>query len=154
MLPRTNRGMTLIELLAVIVILGIVASIAAVVVANVIEKMKAQSFVSNAYAMYEAARLHVGAEKAEFFKPRSSETLTYKQLVDSGMLEPIRDPFTGRTLSPEHNSSYVLVKTGEHGQLDYLICLKGETKQLCSYSETQAEIPVDKLSADRITNLE
>ncbi|ANB60520.1 pilus assembly FimT family protein [Anoxybacteroides amylolyticum] len=150
MLPRMNRGMTLFELLAVIVILGIVASIAVIIVTNVIEKMRLHAFVSDAYAMYEAARLHVGAEKVEFLEPRSSETLTYKQLVEDGVLEPIKDPFTGNVLSTETNRSYVLIKKDENGRLNYFICLKGETKQLCSYSDTQAEIPVDELSTSLI----
>ena len=153
MLPRMNRGMTLFELLAVIVILGIVASIAVIVVTNVIEKMRMQAFVSDAYAMYEAARLHVGAEKVEFLAPRSSETLTYKQLVEDGVLEPIQDPFTGNVLSIETNPSYVLIKKGENGRLNYFVCLKGETKQLCSYSDTQAEIPVEELSISLIKDI-
>jgi prepilin-type N-terminal cleavage/methylation domain-containing protein len=153
MLPRMNRGMTLIELLAVIVILGIIASIAVIIVLNVIEKSKAQAFVSDAYALYEAALLHVGAEKVEFFSPRRAEKLTYRQLVEDGVLEPIRDPYTGEILSPEHNPSYVLVKKQEDGQLQYFICLKGETKQICTYSETSPEVPVDALSIEEIQNL-
>ncbi|MCZ0756676.1 pilus assembly FimT family protein [Anoxybacillus sp. J5B_2022] len=153
MLPRMNRGMTLFELLAVIAILGIVASIAVIIVTNVIEKMRMQAFVSDAYAMYEAARLHVGAEKVEFLAPRSAETLTYKQLVEDGVLEPIKDPFTGNVLSTETNPSYVLIKKDENGRLDYFICLKGETKQLCSYSDTQAEVPVEQLSISLIKDI-
>ncbi|WP_027409465.1 prepilin-type N-terminal cleavage/methylation domain-containing protein [Anoxybacteroides tepidamans] len=153
MLLRTNRGMTLIELLAVIVILGIVASIAVVAVLHLIEKARSQAFVSDAYALYEAARIHGGAEKVEFLAHRSSELLTYKQLVEDGGLEPIEDPFTGNRLPEDGNSSYVLIKKDSNGQLDYFICLKGETKQLCSYSETQKEIPVDKLSVTLITNI-
>jgi prepilin-type N-terminal cleavage/methylation domain-containing protein len=153
MLPRTNRGMTLIELLAVIVILGIVSTIAVIEVFHVMEKTKAQAFVSDAYALYEAARLHVGAEKVEFLTPRSSEILTYKQLIEDGLLEPIRDPFTGNVLSPKTNSSYVLIKKGDDGNLGYFVCLKGETKQLCSFSETQAEIPVEELSVSFIEDI-
>ncbi|MCL6585639.1 MAG: type II secretion system GspH family protein [Anoxybacillus sp.] len=153
MLPRMNRGMTLFELLAVIVILGIVASIAVIIVTNVIEKMRMQAFVSDAYAMYEAARLHVGAEKVEFLAPRSSEALTYKQLVEDGVLEPMKDPFTGNVLSTETNPSYVLIKKDENGQLDYFVCLKGETKQLCTYSDTQPEIPVEQLSISLIKDI-
>jgi prepilin-type N-terminal cleavage/methylation domain-containing protein len=153
MLPRSNRGMTLIELLAVIVILGIIASIAVIIVFKVIEKSKDQAFVSDAYALYEAARLHVGAEKVEFFAPRSEANLTYRKLVEDGVLEPIRDPYTGNILSPEENRSYVLIKVQEDGQLQYSICLIGETKQICTYSESNAEVPVDDLSIEEIQDL-
>jgi general secretion pathway protein G len=150
MFPRMNRGMTLIELLAVIVILGIISSIVVIAVLHVIEKAKAQTFVSDAYSLYEAARLHVGAEKVEFLSPRSSEKLTYKQLVEDGVLEPIQDPFTGNVLSVENNSSYVLIKKGEDGKLEYSVCLIGETKQICTYSEDSPEVPVDELSVEEI----
>ncbi|AEH47017.1 MULTISPECIES: type II secretion system protein [Parageobacillus] len=150
MLLRTNRGMTLVELLAVLVILGIVASIAVIAVLHIIEKAKERTFVSNAYALYEAARLYVGAENVEFLPSRSSEKLTYKQLVEEGMLHPIKDPFTGNVLPLETNPSYVLVKKDENGSFHYSICLKGETKQLCTFSEQSPEVPVEALSVQQI----
>ncbi|MBB3867606.1 type II secretion system protein [Geobacillus sp. NFOSA3] len=149
MLLRSKRGMTLIELLAVIVILGIVSSIVVIAVLHIIEKSKERAFVSDAYTLYEAARLYVGAEKVEFLPSRSS-VITYKQLVEEGMLHPIQDPFTGNVLSLETNPSYVLVKKDEDGSLHYSICLKGETKQLCTYSEQSPEVPVEALSVQQI----
>jgi prepilin-type N-terminal cleavage/methylation domain-containing protein len=150
MLLRCNRGMTLVELLAVIVIFGIVSSIAVVAVLQLIEKSKERAFVSDAYALYEAARLYVGAEKVEFLPARSSATLTYRQLVEEGMLHPLQDPFTGNVLPAETNPSYVLITKGEDGSLNYSICLKGETKQLCTYSDTSPEVPVEVLSVEQI----
>jgi prepilin-type N-terminal cleavage/methylation domain-containing protein len=150
MLLRDNRGMTLVELLAVIVILGIVSSIAVVAVLQLIEKSKERAFVSDAYMLYEAARMYVGAEKVEFLPARSSEKLTYRQLVEEGMLHPLQDPFTGNVLPAETNPSYVLVTKGEDGSLHYSICLKGETKQLCTYSDTSSEVPVEALSVEQI----
>jgi general secretion pathway protein G len=149
MLLRSKRGMTLIELLAVIVILGIVSSIVVIAVFHIIEKSKERAFVSDAYTLYEAARLYVGAEKVEFLPSRSS-AITYKQLVEEGMLHPIQDPFTGNVLPLETNPSYVLVKKDEDGSLHYSICLKGETKQLCTYSEQSPEVPVEALSVQQI----
>ncbi|GMB07469.1 type II secretion system protein [Thermolongibacillus altinsuensis] len=151
---KNEKGMTLIELLAVIVILGIVAAIASIAMRNVIEKSRAQAFVGHAYAMYEAARLHVGAQKVEFLQPNHSEKLTYQQLVNDGVLEPMKDPYTSRRLPPETNESYVLVKKRSDGTLQYAICLKGETKQLCSYNEMQDEIPVEELSVTFIKDVE
>jgi general secretion pathway protein G len=149
MLLRSKRGMTLIELLAVIVILGIVSSIVVIAVLHIIEKSKERAFVSDAYTLYEAARLYVGAEKVEFLPSRSS-VITYKQLVEEGMLHPIQDPFTGSVLPLETNPSYILVKKDEDGSLHYSICLKGETKQLCTYSEQSPEVPVEALSVQQI----
>jgi prepilin-type N-terminal cleavage/methylation domain-containing protein len=150
MLLRCNRGMTLVELLAVIVIFAIVSSIAVVAVLQLIEKSKERAFVSDAYALYEAARMYVGAEKVEFLPTRSSAALTYRQLVEEGMLHPLQDPFTGNVLPAETNPSYVLITKGEDGSLHYSICLKGETKQLCTYSDTSPEVPVEALSVEQI----
>jgi prepilin-type N-terminal cleavage/methylation domain-containing protein len=150
MLLRDNRGMTLIELLAVIVILGIISSIAVVAVLQLIEKSKERAFVSDAYMLYEAARLYVGAEKVEFLPARSSAALTYRQLVEEELLHPLQDPFTGNVLPPETNPSYVLITKGEDGSFNYSICLKGETKQICTYSDTSPEVPVEALSVEQI----
>jgi prepilin-type N-terminal cleavage/methylation domain-containing protein len=150
MLLRSNRGMTLVELLAVIVILGVVSSIAVVAVLQLIEKSKERAFVSDAYALYEAARLYVGAEKVEFLPARSSAMLTYRQLVEEGLLHPLQDPFTGNVLPEKTNPSYVLITKGEDGSFHYSICLKGETKQLCTYSDTSPEVPVEALSVEQI----
>jgi prepilin-type N-terminal cleavage/methylation domain-containing protein len=150
MLLRANRGMTLIELLAVIVILGIVSSIAVVAVLQLIEKSKERAFVSDAYMLYEGARLYVGAEKVEFLPARSSAALTYGQLVEEGLLHPLQDPFTGNVLPAETNPSYVLITKGEDGSLNYSICLIGETKQICTYSDKSPEVPVEALSVEQI----
>jgi general secretion pathway protein G len=150
MLLRANRGMTLIELLAVIVILGIVSSIAVVAVLQLIEKSKERAFVSDGYMLYEAARFYVGAEKVEFLPARSSAALTYRQLVEEGLLHPLQDPFTGHVLPAETNPSYVLITKDEDGSLHYSICLKGETKQMCTYSDTSPEVPVEALSVEQI----
>jgi prepilin-type N-terminal cleavage/methylation domain-containing protein len=110
MLLRTNRGITLVELLAVIVILGIVSSIA-VCCASYYRKSKRGSVYSDAYVLYEAARLYVGAEKVEFLPSRSSEKPAHKQLVEAGLLHPFQDPFTGNMLPLEMNPSLCARKT-------------------------------------------
>jgi len=150
MLIRTKRGMTLIELLAVLTIIGIVAALAVVAVLELIEKARERAFVADAYAMYEAARLYVGAEKVEFLPARSSAVLSYGELVENGLLHPLDDPFTGRRLPPETNSSYVLVTKQDDGTLAYAVCLKGETKQLCTYGGREEPIPVDALAVEAI----
>ncbi|NNU83149.1 prepilin-type N-terminal cleavage/methylation domain-containing protein [Geobacillus sp. BMUD] len=150
MLIRMKRGMTLIELLAVLAIVGIVAAIVAVAVLTVMERARERAFVSDAYGLYEAARLYVGAEKVEFLPARSSAVLSYRELVEHDLLEPIKDPFTGRMLAPEANPSYVLVMKRDDGGIDYAVCLKGETKQLCTYEGREQPIPVEALGAEAI----
>jgi general secretion pathway protein G len=40
----------------------------------------------------------------------------------------------------------------EDGQHQYSICLIGETKQICTYTEDSPEVPVDALSIVEIQN--
>lgn len=142
---QDERGMTLIELLAVVVILSILMMIATISVIEVIKKSRDQAFVATAYSLYEAARLHVGAQKVEFLTPNQSETLTYKQLVDDGVFEPIIDPYTSKRLQPS-GDSYVIVTKQSDGTITYAVCLKGETKQICE----ENGVPVDQLSVNDI----
>ncbi len=55
---KDERGLTLVELLAVIVILAIVATIAFVAIGNVMENSKKDALVSNGLQMIEAAKLY------------------------------------------------------------------------------------------------
>lgn len=54
---QNEKGITLIELLAVIVILGIVAAIAVPAIGNIIENAKKDAHIANARVMIEATRL-------------------------------------------------------------------------------------------------
>ena len=57
-LKKDEQGLTLIELLAVVVILAIVAAIAFVLIGNVIENSKKDAAVSDALQMISAAKLY------------------------------------------------------------------------------------------------
>lgn len=57
LLKKDERGLTLVELLAVIVILAIVGGIAFVVIGNVIDNSRADAHVSNAVQVINGAEL-------------------------------------------------------------------------------------------------
>ena len=59
---KNQKGLTLVELLAVIVILGIIAAIAVPAIANIIDNSRKDAHVANAEALYDAARLAVVGE--------------------------------------------------------------------------------------------
>lgn len=58
---KNEKGLTLIELLAVIVILGIIAAIAIPAIGNIIQKSKVDAVKSEAIQVLNAAKLYVSS---------------------------------------------------------------------------------------------
>ncbi|MGG3842159.1 prepilin-type N-terminal cleavage/methylation domain-containing protein [Anoxybacillus kestanbolensis] len=85
---RNEKGLTLIELLAVIVILGIIAAIAIPSIGGLIENSRKDAHIANAQQMVNAARLAYTADstKTEY---------TLKYLEDKKYLEPVKKPGGG-----------------------------------------------------------
>ncbi len=59
---QNQKGLTLVELLAVIVILGIIAAIAVPSIGNIIEKSRADAIKAEAVQTINAAKLYVAAK--------------------------------------------------------------------------------------------
>lgn len=84
-LRKDERGLTLVELLAVIVILAIVVAIAFVAIGNVIENSKKDAHVANALQVISAAKL---AEASGGSADTDAEALQ-----SQGYLESLIDPW-------------------------------------------------------------
>ena len=100
---KNQKGLTLVELLAVIVILGIIAAIAVPAIANIIDNSRKDAHVANAEALYDAARLAIVAENISASEDNEwtfdaieeedeSEDTTINLVVDGYLDNPPEDP--------------------------------------------------------------
>ncbi|HEY8528345.1 MAG TPA: prepilin-type N-terminal cleavage/methylation domain-containing protein [Paenibacillaceae bacterium] len=95
-LLANEKGLTLIELLAVIVILAIIAAIAVPSIGAIISKTKKEAHRSNAQMIVDAARYAITAEDFPLTKPDGSAyTLGTGQVPGP---DPSSNPFTTDTI--------------------------------------------------------
>ncbi|WP_243292067.1 prepilin-type N-terminal cleavage/methylation domain-containing protein [Bacillus sp. FJAT-47783] len=84
---NNERGLTLVELLAVIVILGIIAAVAVPSIGNIIQKSKEDGVKADAIAVLNAAKLYVIEQNVKSKDDTSSISLTKDALIEGGYLE-------------------------------------------------------------------
>lgn len=140
-----EKGLTLIELLAVIAILGIISVIAVISITRVIQDSKDRAFVGNALALKEAGHLFLKTEHINGNSPPN--VITYQMLYDSGFLDEFKDPDTEEYLEPS-DKTFVVVS----GLSITAVCLRGKKRNLCSYQGVNSPVPVNKLSVKLIQN--
>ncbi|MFD3272240.1 prepilin-type N-terminal cleavage/methylation domain-containing protein [Paenibacillus dendritiformis] len=83
---RNEKGMTLIELLAVIVILGIIIAIAAVVIVGQFDKAKKTSDAASARIITDAVQRYILENPAKVI---SGKDIEIKTLIDEGYIKEI-----------------------------------------------------------------
>lgn len=83
-LKKDERGLTLVELLAVVVILAIVAAIAFVSIGNVIDNSKKDAHIANAQQIIAAAKLHEASTDGDMSSIGVNDisTIDEKDLID------------------------------------------------------------------------
>lgn len=97
---KKRKGFTLAELLAVIVILGIITSITVPIVTDQIDKYKTKVCISQYDNILNAARSYGADHLTELGK---SQTITLKTLNDGGYIDAsnMKDPITKNTISQD-----------------------------------------------------
>src|SRR5699024_7221557 len=119
---NNERGLTLVELLAVIVILAIVGAIAFVMIGNIIENSKKDAAVADALQAINSAKLYETAKNPEF-------PVKISDLQDEGMLDTLYDPWTKEPLTNTDN------KVSKSGEGEYSVTLNASKCKINGKSE-------------------
>ncbi|MCM3692249.1 prepilin-type N-terminal cleavage/methylation domain-containing protein [Neobacillus niacini] len=136
---KDQRGLTLIELLAVIVILAIIAAIAIPSIMGLIDNSKKDAHVANAQQMINSAKIAVTADKSLMPAVGKEVKVNLSYLEEKGYLETVKDPdgTTTSYLKPtavatgvtadhkDATDSYVIIKNNSN-KLEYSVRLYSE----------------------------
>ena len=101
----SNKGVTTVELLIVIVIMGIIAAFSTVMVSEIIENSKQDAFVASGTVMIESARLAY-AQGDDLW---DDDKATLQELIDGEYIYiGLLDPWNG---TYDYDLSYVIIET-------------------------------------------
>lgn len=127
---KNERGLTLVELLAVIVILAIVAIIAFVYIGGVIENSKKDAHISNAIQIIQAAKLH------EATGGKIDTGISVTDLIDQDYLDQVYDPWTKEQYSKTTLDSTTVTKDGNQLKINNFAGSSGD----CTITANEQEL--------------
>ncbi len=125
-----EEGLTLLEVLAVLVIMSILMLIAMPIFLQVIDTSKKQAYIGNALALKDAGGLYT--KEAAILNNPAPLTLSYATLIKENYMEEIKDPDT-REKWNETNASYIMLQSGKI----VAVCLKGHERNICGGEEEE-----------------
>ncbi|KEF39449.1 prepilin-type N-terminal cleavage/methylation domain-containing protein [Schinkia azotoformans MEV2011] len=123
-LIRNPNGLTLLELLAVVVILGIISAIAVPTFSKIIENTKKDTHISNAIQIAEAAKMLVNTN-TKSSDPESflDIPITLETLISEGHIYPVKDPSINGAYYDQENTTVEISKISSGYQ--YIVKLVG-----------------------------
>ena len=132
---KDERGLTLVELLVVVVILGIIAAIAVVAIGGIIENSRKDAMVADAKQMVSAAKLHTASNP---LAKDATETIFFKGYTEGAgnvdgaqYVNSIKDPFGG-----QYTAANVAI-TEADGVYTYKVTLEGSKYKYENATEGQ-----------------
>lgn len=142
---KDERGLTLVELLVVVVILGIIAAIAVVAIGGIIENSKKDAMVADAKQMVSAAKLYVASNEVgngtviRFVGDKAESEANGANMVDT-----MKDPF-GST----YNNGVVYVTKGTDNKYTYKVWLDG-AKDIGTAATVDGTVASNGLNKDAV----
>ncbi|MFX3674586.1 MAG: type II secretion system protein [Paenisporosarcina sp.] len=143
---KNQKGLTLIELLAVVVILGIIAAIAVPAVGNIIDNSKKDAHVANALLIINAAKLGVVSKDINKSEITGSEVITLSELVGKKLLDAIPS-------DPDSDAAYQNGQINMDANGKYTIYLEGVNHKLgASAASKISEAELNSLGRSAVIN--